>query len=143
MATGKAHGKTSFFSLADAGAVVRTIGIFCDSIDFDQDLDLADSTTIGDESKESMSGLDGASITLAGKWDDTLVTGPDVTIDGLLVAKTAAAFVYGPGGSSVGRKKYSGLAFVEKFRVSTPLEGIVKFSATLRVSGGVTRAVFP
>lgn len=140
---GKAHGKDSFFSLADAGAVVRDIGVFCDSIDFDRDLDLADATTIGDEAKEWLAGLDGAGITLVGKWDDTATTGPDDVLAGLLNAKITGGFIYGPGGNIAARTKYSGLVFVEKYRVSTPLEGVIKFNATLRVSGGVTRAVFP
>jgi hypothetical protein len=140
---GKAHGKDSFFSIGDAAAVVRDIGIFCDSIDFDRDLDMADSTTIGDEAKEYLAGLDGGGITLVGQWDDTVSTGPDDTLAGLLAAKITGAFIYGPGGNGAARTKYSGAAYVEKYRVSTPLEGVVKFNATLRISGAIVKGVFP
>lgn len=140
---GKAHGKDSFLSLADGAAVVRDIGVHCDSIDFDRDLDMAESTTIGDESKEYLAGLDGAGITISGKWDDTVSTGPDDTMVSLMVAKIAGAFVYGPGGNGAARTKYTGTAYVEKYRVSTPLEGVVKFNGTLRVTGAVTKGVFP
>lgn len=138
----KSHGKDSYLGVADSGDVMRDIGVFCDSIDLDRDIDMADSTTIGSESKEFLPGLDGATITLGGKWDDTVTSGPDAVLAALFTAKVTADFEYGPGGNAAAKVKYSGVCYVKNYKVSTPLEGVVKFSATLQISGGVTRGAF-
>lgn len=139
---GKIHGKDSFLALEDSGAVFRTLSTWCDNIEMDMSVDMADSTTIGVESKEFLPGLDGASITLSGKWDSVVTVGPDVVLSGLKSAKLLTGFRYGPGGGTVGLVSYEGDCYVERYAVSSPLEGVVKFNATLRVSGGVTRGAF-
>lgn len=141
---GKVHGKKSYFAIEDSGAVtLRNIGVHCDSITLDRDVDMADSTTIGNESKTFVPGLDGAEIALAGKWDSLASTGPDTVLAGDLAAKVQVGFEYGPEGNTAGNVKYSGECFVKKYSVSTPLEGIVKFSATCTITGAVTRGVYP
>lgn len=140
----KVHGKDSYFAIEDsAAAVLRNIGVHCDSITLDRDLDMADATTIGAESKVWLPGLDGAEISLAGKWDSIATTGPDVVLAGDIAAKVRVGFEYGPEGNAAASIKYSGECYVMKYQVSSPLEGIVKFSATVKVDGAVTRGVFP
>jgi hypothetical protein len=138
----KAHGSNSALSLADAGAVVRDLGIFCDSIELDRSKGVADSTTIGLDDMTYLAGLKGGSLSLGGKWDSLVTSGPDVLLSGLLGFDTATAFVYGPEGSTAGMVKYSGSCLIEKYQVSSPLEGVVKWSATLRVTGAVTRGAY-
>lgn len=140
---GKVHGKKSYFAIEDSGAaVLRAIGAHCDSITIDRDVDMADATTIGAESKIFLPGLDGAEITLSGKYDSLLVTGPDVVLAGDFAAKVQVSFEYGPEGNAVGNVKYSGECFVSKYQISTPLEGVVKFSATCKVTGAVVRGTY-
>lgn len=140
---GKKHGKDSHFTIEDSGGTtLRNVGDFCDNIELDQDVDMADSTTIGLEAKTFLSGLAGSAITLAGKWDSVVTVGPDVVLSGLLGLETPVGFEYGPEGNVTGAIKYSGECFVEKYKVSSPLEGVVKFSSTIRVTGIVTRATF-
>ena len=140
---GKVHGKDSYFAIEDSAATtLRNIGVHCDAIDLDRDIDMADTTTIGSESKTWLPGLDGAEITLGGKWDSLTVTGPDVVLSGAFAAKVKVGFEYGPEGNATGAIKYSGECYVSKYKVSTPLEGIVKFSATCKIDGAVTRGTF-
>lgn len=140
----KGHGKDSYFALEDVvGTTLRAIGDFCDSIEFERSVDMADSTTIGMEAKEFLPGLEGATITLAGKWDDTATTGPDVVLSGNVGAETSVTWHYGPRGNVAGRVRYSGECFVNRYQVSSPLEGVVKFSAGLTINGAPVRDVFP
>ena len=141
---GKVHGKDSYFALEDsAAAVLRNIGVHCDSITLDLDIDMAETTTIGAESKTWLPGLDGAEISLGGKWDSVAVTGPDVVLGPNFSTKVRVAFEYGPEGNAAAAVKYSGECYVSKYQISTPLEGVVKFSATIKVDGAVARGVFP
>lgn len=140
--SGKKHGKDSAFAIEDTGSVLRTISTWCDSIDLDRSTDMADATTIGSEDKEFLAGLSGGSLSLSGKWDSLVMTGPDVVLSALFAAKTLTQFEYGPEGGTAGSVKYSGDCYVEKYVVSSPLEGIVKFSATIRVTGAVTRGAY-
>lgn len=140
---GKVHGKDSYFAIEDSVATtLRNIGVHCDSIEFPRDVDMAETTTMGGESKTFLPGLDGAEITLGGKWDALATTGPDEVLAGDLAAKAAVGFEYGPEGNASTKVKYSGECYVSKYQVSSPLEGVVKFSATLTVTGGVTRGAF-
>ena len=139
----KSHGKDSYFSIEDsAAATLRDVGQYCDSIDLNRDIDMAETTTIGLESKTYLPGLDGGEITLGGKWDSAATTGPDVVLAGDFAAKVRVGFEYGPAGNASGAVKYSGECYVNKYNVSTPLEGIVKFAATITIDGGVTRGTF-
>lgn len=139
----KVHGKDSYFALEDSAATtLRDIGVFCDSIVLDRDVDMADTTTIGQESKTWLPGLDGATISLGGKWDSVATTGPDVVLSGDLATKARVGFSYGPEGNATGKVRYAGECYVNKYQVSSPLEGIVKFSATITVDGAVARDLF-
>lgn len=141
---GKVHGKDSYFAIEDSAAVtLRNIGVHCDSITMDRDLDMADTTTIGLESKTWLPGLDGAEISLGGKFDSVATTGADPVLAGNFAAKVQVGFEYGPEGNAAAAVKYSGECYVMKYQVSSPLEGIVKFSATIKVNGAVARGVFP
>lgn len=140
----KVHGKDSYFAIEDsAGITLRDIGVHCDAITMDISLDMADSTTIGAESKVWLPGLDGAEITLGGKYDSLLITGPDAVLAGDIATKAKVGFQYGPESNAAGKVKYSGECYVSKYQVSTPLEGIVKFTATITIDGAVARGVFP
>lgn len=139
----KGHGKDAHFAMEDsAGVTLRNIGEFCDSVELDRDVDMADSTTIGLEDKTFISGLAGATISLGGKWDSLITTGPDAVLAPNVGNDISVGFEYGPIGNTLGMVKYSGECYVEKYQVSSPLEGVVKFSATLRVSGPPVRATF-
>lgn len=139
----KAHGKDSYLQLDDSAGTLRDIGQYCDNIETDRSWDMAESTTMGLEDKEFLPGLGGGAITFSGKWDDAATTGPDVVLHGIGGLETSSSFVFGPSGNAAGKVKYTGESYLENFKVSAPLEGVVKFSGTLRVTGAVTKGVFP
>jgi len=139
----KVHGKDSYFAIKDsANVTLRDIGSHCDSIALDRDIDMAETTTIGQESKTWLPGLDGAEISLSGKYDSLVISGPDVVLSDDFTSKARVDFEYGPEGNAVGKVKYSGGCYVSKYQISTPLEGIVKFSATCKIDGAVARGAY-
>jgi hypothetical protein len=139
----KYHGKSSHLAVEDsAGTTLRTISTFCDSIEIDRNVGMGDSTTMGSEAKTYLSGLEDATLSLSGKWDDTATTGPDVVLAGNVGNDASVGFEFGPAGNGTGKVRYSGECYVSKYNVSAPLEGIVKFTATLQVTGAVTRGTF-
>jgi hypothetical protein len=82
-----------------------------------------------------------ATIPLSGVWDDTASTGQDVVLEGL---KTdgANAFVYGPSGDTGGMVKYTGNAILTAYARTTPIGGVVAWTASFQVTGDITRTTF-
>lgn len=139
----KYHGKDASFQMEDSAATtLRDVGAYCDSIEEDFTVGMADSTTIGAEAKTFLSGLSESSIALSGKWDDTATSGADVVLSGNVGNDVSVGFEFGPAGNATGKVKYSGECFVSKYQVSAPLEGVVKFTASLQITGAITRGVF-
>lgn len=139
----KGHGKDQYLAVEDsAGVVLRDLSTYIDNADFDRQVDMSESTTVGLEDKTFLPGLAGAGLECAGKFDDTAVSGPNVVLGGNIAAKARVGFEFGPLGNAAGKPKFSGECYVERYRVSAPLEGVVKFSATLRVDGPVAVGVF-
>ena len=140
----KGHGKDQYLAVEDsAGVTLRDISPYIDSADFDRNVDMADATTVGLEDKVFLPGLSGAGLEIGGKYDDAAVTGPHIVLGGDLATKALVGWEFGPLGNAAGKPKYSGNGYVERFRVSAPLEGVVKFSSTIRVDGPVVVGVFP
>lgn len=138
----KYHGKDSYFSLEDSAATTLRAIVDFDSIEIDYAVGMADSTTIGLEAKTFLSGLSESTISLSGKWDDAATIGADVVLSGNVGNDVSVGFEFGPAGNTTGKVKYSGECFVTKYQVSAPLEGVVKFTASLQVTGAVTRGTF-
>ncbi len=139
----KYHGKDCYFGMEDSAATtIRDIGVYCDSIEIDRSTGMADSTTIGLEDKTFLSGLSEATISLSGKYDDTATSGVDVVLSGNVGNDVSVGFEFGPAGNATGKLKLTGECYVSKYQVSAPLEGVVKFSASLQVTGAVTRGTF-
>jgi hypothetical protein len=129
------HGKDSVFSLDDTGGSLQDISAYVNSVDgLPGDIDMAETTTLGNESKTYIAGLDDAQVTVAGIWDSTL----DGYVGSLAQRKTARTFEWGPEGSTASNVKVSGEGFIQSYTASSPVGDIVTFSMTIQVTGGVT-----
>lgn len=138
----KTHGKETAFTITDSGSTERDISAYLTSVDFSRDVDTPESTTFGDDDREYIVGLRGASFSVSGFWDDTATSGPDVVLNGLLGLATASTFEYGPEGSTTGDIRYTGSCFLTSYSTSSPVDGITTFSADFIVTGAVTRDTF-
>jgi len=130
------HGKDSVFSLDDTGGSLQDITAFVNGVDgLPGDIDMAETTTLGNEAKTYIPGLDDAQVTVSGVWDSTL----DGYVGTLAQRKAATrTFEWGPEGSTASNVKFSGEGYIQSYSASSPVGDIVTWSMTIQVTGGVT-----
>lgn len=131
------HGKDSYFSLE--GVNLTT---FIDSIEHSPSLDMAETSTMGDEAKTYIPGLSDNTLSISGNFDPTDTTGPDDVLWDAYSGKAPLTFEFGPGGNANGAIKYSGECYVTSYTVSSGVGDKVTFSADIQVTGEVTRGTF-
>lgn len=130
----KVHGKDTVFTFA--GVELTT---FLTDVGEDFSRDTAETTAMGQDAKTHIAGTKGAQINLSGWWDSTETTGPDEALFAAWSSGDAEAFVYGPEGDATGAKRYGGSAILTAYSPSSSVEDTVAFTATLIVTGDVTR----
>lgn len=138
-----AHGKDSYFSVEDSAAsTLRNITPYVKTVDFNRSNDANDTTTKGAEGKTYRPGLTDGEIRLTGLWDDTASTGSYTVLSSLLGIETSVGFEWGPEGNTAGMVKYSGECVLTQYDESSPVDDLVAFTATLKISGDVTVGTF-
>lgn len=130
------HGSKSNFQIN-----TKDISTYVDNVDFTNTVDTAETSTFGSVAKSYIGGLSDGTFSIGGKWDPTATTGPDAVLDGL-VGAAASAFIYGPQGTTTGFVKYSGNAILTQYKVTSPIGGVVTFTADFQITGAITRGVF-
>lgn len=139
----RAKGKDAVFLIEDsAGSTLRDISIYVDSVDATNDIDMLDITTLGAEARAFDSGLTNCTYTISGIWDDTASTGSRTVLRSLVGLETSVGFEYGPEGGSGGTVKESGECYVASYAESAPVGEMVRFTATIQVTGAVTIGTF-
>lgn len=139
----QAHGKDSYFSIEDsAGTTLRNITPYIKTISFSRSNDANDTTTKGAEGKTYRPGLTDGEIRLTGLWDDTASTGSQTVLSSLLGVEITVGFEYGPEGNTAGMVKYSGECMLTQYDEESPVDDLVAFSATIKISGDVTLGTF-
>lgn len=135
------HGKDAYFAVEDSGAtMLRDISPYLTSVDFSPSNDTHDITTFGDEGHEFLVGLTNGTISLNGFWDKTADVGAATVLDGLLgLDATTLAWEFAPEGNTNGNVLYSGEAVLQDLQYSAPVADVVTFTATLQISGSVTK----
>lgn len=137
------HGKGLAFKLDSSAGTLQTLTSYVDSVDLDDSVDMGETTTAGAEDKTFVSGQAEHDLSISGKWDDTATTGPDAVLFGIVGLETSATFEFGPGGSAAGKVKYTGECFLTGYKRSAPVGGVVMFTADFKITGAVTRTVWP
>jgi len=131
------HGSGAIFKLNDSTNTLRDISTYVTTVGIPTAADTADVSTLGETYKKYISGLRDATIPLGGIYD--------VVVDGYLFGRlggTPAPFEYFPAGTATGNVKYSGSAILTSYDgPSSDVGDANKWSATMQVSGSVTRAV--
>lgn len=104
--------------------------------------DALETTTMGDSARDYIEGLRNATISLSGRWD-----GADNTLDETLYNaydnSSLVTFSLNPTGTATfsdNAPGYTGNMRVTNYEHNAAFDGVVSFSATLQVSGAVTRA---
>lgn len=128
------HGKNTYFAIDDSGGTLRDISSYCNSVDFPETVETAETTGFGANSKTYVVGLKDTTISIEGNWDPTL----DGYLAGILGA-AAGSFEYAPQGNSSSNILFSGECICTNYSVNSGVGDSVKFSATFQVTGDVTR----
>lgn len=128
-----AHGKDSVITVA-----TNNISPYVKSVDFNQSNDSNDTSTKGAEGHTYRPGLTDGEISIEGLWDDATTVGSQTVFSALIGTETTTTFEWGPEGLSGGSIKYSGACMVTSYVESSPVDDMVAFSATLKISGTVT-----
>lgn len=138
-----AHGKDSVFLIEDSAATtLRDISIYVKTLEFKRSVDANDTTTKGSEGRTYRPGLTDGEISLTGLWDDTASTGSRTVLASLVGIEVTVGFEWGPEGSATGALKESGECVLTQYDESSPVDDMVAFTATLKISGNVTVGTF-
>lgn len=138
-----AHGKDSYIAIEDSAATtLRNITPYVKTVDFNRSQDANDTTTKGAEGKTYRPGLTDGEIRLTGLWDDTASTGSRTVLASLLGIEVTVGFEWGPEGNASGAVKDSGECVLTQYDEGSPIDDMVAFTATLKISGDVTIGTF-
>lgn len=137
------HGKNLAFTIDSAAGTLQTLTAYVDSVELGSSVDTGETTTAGAEDKTFVSGQAEHDLSISGKWDDTTTTGPDAVLQGLIGLEASSTFEFGPGGSTAGKVKYTGECFLTGYTRSAPVGGVVTYTADFKITGAVTRTVWP
>lgn len=137
------HGQNAHLSIDDAGGTLRDISPYLDSIDPSWSNDIHDDTTFGNTGHTKRGGLTDGSISISGLWDKTTDVGSYTVLRELVGVQVPGDFVYGAEGDATGAPRESGKFVLESYNESAPVADLIRFTATLQVSGAVTLDTFP
>ena len=139
----KVAGRGSYFAIKDAAAGAGTLRNLSDhitNVDFPQEVSALEVTGLSDTDRKYIVGLANSSFSISGFWDDA-ANNVDAVFAAILKA-VDVDFEYGPEGSASTKRKYSGDCMVTRYSVSSPVDGVVGFTADIQISGAVTRGTF-
>lgn len=141
------HGSKGVFKVDDSGGTLRDISAYVDSVDFPQNVDMAETTGEGGTTaKTFIPGVREGKISVKGTWDNTASVGSETVLGALanaggqLAAGGSVSFEYNPAGTATGTTKYTGECYMTSYQQSSPVNGRVGFSADFQVTGAITRA---
>lgn len=128
------HGKQITISIDDSGGTPRSLETYISDVSLSSSRDTAETTVLAatGDSKTYIAGFEDATLSISGFYDATA----DGYLYGLLGTDNTATFSYSP---DAGTTTYSGEALITGYDVSGNVGGAVGISATLQVTGVVTR----
>jgi hypothetical protein len=137
------HGKSASFKLDNASNTLTDITDHIESVDFPQEVDMAETSTIGTADKTFIVGLKSATITINGRWSATLDAHLAALVGNDAVGGAFPDFEFGPAGgtASANTPVYRGKCLVSSFQKGASVGDPNGFTLTLQISGSVTRAV--
>jgi len=130
-------GNTTYFAFGTPGSEQSMAG-YANSSDLKRTVKELDATTFGDTEEKYSPGLKSNEISLDGDWAAAL--------DGYLAPKLGVdlqSVIFGPSGNTAGMVKYTATAWLREYEIKSAASDKITFTGTVRISGAVTRGVFP
>ena len=133
------HGKSASITITNVSAAVINYSSGVNSVTFSRSADTADVTHFGQNDKNFIPGLRGATLSLSGMFSSTHAK----QLDAMLGSTTGGAFVYGPESTTSGRRKFSGASVMTSLKYDAPVGDKVALSADFLITGAVLSTNFP
>jgi hypothetical protein len=137
------HGSVSQILVHD-GTSLRNISPYVKTIDVNRSRDANDVTCKGATGKTYRGGLTDGEVRLTGLWDDTALVGTRTvmaTIQGSATGAISSVEV-GMEGATSGDTKDTFAGVLTQYDESSPVDDMVAFTATIKISGAVTPGTF-
>lgn len=132
------HGKNAQFELEGTN-----LSTTLNEISLPREIETAETTAFGDQDKTYIVGLSDATVSLSGMFDASTNTSINTIISNLKSGSIASAsFTYGPSGSAVSSPKFTGLAVVTSYEISSPVGDVITYSLELQCTGAVTGTAY-
>lgn len=137
------HGSVSQILIHD-GTSLRNISPYCKTIDVSQSRDANDVTTKGATGKTYRGGLTDGDVKISGLWDDTASVGTRTVFAVIKANGTGAisSIEWGPEGNTSGDVKETFAGVLTQYDESSPVDDMVAFTATIKISGAITVGTF-
>lgn len=132
-------GTTANFHLDNASAALTEISSHIRNLTFNPTRGQASDASLGDTSEEYIQLLKDGTIQIDGNWNSTI----DAILAHSIITGASGltkSFQYDPEGGGGGTVRYTGECFVNNYSINPPVDGIQTYSATLQITGDVTRA---
>lgn len=131
--------QASKFKISDVSAVSQDLSCYVDGIDgLLPDMGTEDATTFCSTGRVMVATLQQATeFTISGPYDSA-ANGPDAVLSALWAQGKLTPFEYAPEGTAAGKRKYSGSGIVTRYKVTSRVGSIVRYSAGITPSGGVS-----
>lgn len=136
------HGKKALFKIDNSGGTLVDISAYCESVDLSRDIDTAETSTFGATSKTYVVGLIDGKISVSGKFDSAGASTVDSVLAATLGQDASLTFEYQASNAAASstNPKYTGECYITSYKVSSPVNDVVSFSAEFQITGTVTRA---
>lgn len=137
------HGSNSYIGIHD-GSSVQNISPYCKTIDVSQSRTANDTTTKGATGMTYRGGLTDGEVKIAGLWDDTASSGSRTVFATIKATATGAisSVEWGPEGNASGDVKETFAGVLTQYDESSPVDDLVAFTATIKISGAITVGTF-
>lgn len=126
----RVHAKDTYVSLDDNDLSTHT-----NTSQVTKGADSHDTTTYGADGHEYEGGLENSTITMAGVYDSTALTGPRAVI--MPLVGTKVEFVRRPEGTGSGKPEDTAQVVVTSYVETSPVADMVTWSCDMQVSGTI------
>jgi len=132
-------GKNASFQIDDSTGTLRDLSANVTSVSFPASMDTADSTAFQPTggAKTYVPGLIDHTLSIDGHYDSATNLSDEV-LSSLVGYASTASFEFAPDNTG-GQVKYTGECILTAYEVSAPVADLVTFTASMQVSGVITR----
>lgn len=130
------HGKGASFELDSTAGTLVNLSSGLDDVTLSRDMSPAEVTTFGDNDRNHIGGLRGATISCSGHFSSTHAN----VLDGVFndATSTSYTFKYNPESTASGRHTLTGESLMTSLEYGSPVDDKVGMSFNLIVTGVVT-----